>query len=215
VGKLNFIVQYQWEIFIVAEILSLVCLLLFGGVRYLFGKRKQSLLFLFLFLFLLILEAGLAFLIYNETGEISTFQIVITIFIIYACTFGINDFKKLDRWMRIKIGKWRGVDLLTEKDKAIMKKQQDPKYIAKINRYSAIVHLLIFVIVQTSFWLYGLGDFAHFSEYITDFSWIGTEDLEKTPYPNETLYHISMLWGLIFIVDFIWSMSYTIFPAKG
>ncbi|MRI66889.1 hypothetical protein GH885_11150 [Gracilibacillus thailandensis] len=180
-----------------------------------FGKRKHSLFFLFLFLFLLILEAGLAFLIYNETGEISTFQIVITIFVIYACTFGINDFKKLDRWMRIKVGKWRGVDLLTEKDKAIMKKQQDPKYIAKINRYSAIAHLLIFVIVQTGFWLYGLGDFTHFSEYITDFSWIGTEDLEKTPYPNETLYRISMLWGLIFIVDFIWSMSYTIFPAKG
>ncbi|WP_208589587.1 hypothetical protein [Gracilibacillus suaedae] len=69
---MNFIVQYQWEIFIVAEILSLVFILLFGGVRYLFGKRKHSLFFLFLFLFLLILEAGLAFLIYNETGEIST-----------------------------------------------------------------------------------------------------------------------------------------------
>ncbi len=212
---MQFIVQYQWEIFIVAEIISLICLLLFGGVRYLFGKRKQSLFFLFLFLFLLILEAGLAIIIYNETGEISTFQIVITIFVVYACTFGIHDFKKLDRWMRTKIGKWRGVDLLTEKDKSIIKKQKDPKYIAKINRYSAIIHLFVFVVVQIGFWLYGLGDIMHFREYLTDLSWIGTEAIEETPYPNETLYRISMLWGLIFIIDFIWSISYTIFPAKG
>ncbi|MGN8647276.1 hypothetical protein ACTNEO_14830 [Gracilibacillus sp. HCP3S3_G5_1] len=212
---MNFIVQYQWEIFIVAEILSLACLLLFGVVRYLFGKRKQSIIFLFLFLFLLILEAGLAFLIYNETGEISTFQIVITIFVIYACTFGINDFKKLDRWMRTKIGKWRGVDLLSEKDKAIIERQKDPKYIAKINRYSALVHLIIFIVVQIGCWLYGLGDITLFSNYLTDLSWIGTENIEETPYSNETIYQISMVWGLVFIIDFIWSMSYTIFPAKG
>ena len=49
----------------------------------------------------------------------------------YAATFGISDFKKLDRWMRKHIGKWRGVELLADKDISIMGKQKDPKYIAK------------------------------------------------------------------------------------
>ena len=54
--------------------------------------------------------------VYQVTGEISTILIIITIFVLYACTFGIYDFLKLDRWMRRKIGEWRGVELLTEKD---------------------------------------------------------------------------------------------------
>lgn len=211
---MNFLLDYQWEIFILAEILSIVSLLLFGVVRYLFRKRKMSLLFLFLFLVLLILEAALALVIYRETGGISTFQIVIMIFVVYACTFGINDFKKLDRWMKMKIGQWRGVDLLTEKDRRIMARQKDPKYIAKVNRYSAMIHLLIFVVVQAVFWSYGLNGFDEAMNYITDLSWIGTENYQDTPYPNDVIYGISMIWGLVFIIDFIYSWSYTIFPSK-
>ncbi|MFD1609658.1 hypothetical protein [Oceanobacillus luteolus] len=211
---MNFLLDYQWEIFILAEILSIVSLLLFGVVRYLFRKRKMSLLFLFLFLVLLILEAALALVIYRETGEISTFQIVIMIFVVYACTFGINDFKKLDRWMKMKIGQWRGVDLLTEKDRRIMARQKDPKYIAKVNRYSAMIHLLIFVVVQAVFWSYGLNGFDEAMNYITDLSWIGTENYQDTPYPNDVIYGISMIWVLVFIIDFIYSWSYKIFPSK-
>ncbi|MCM3741899.1 hypothetical protein M3210_16725 [Oceanobacillus luteolus] len=211
---MNFLLDYQWEIFILAEILSIVSLLLFGVVRYLFRKRKMSLLFLFLFLVLLILEAALALVIYRETGEISTFQIVIMIFVVYACTFGINDFKKLDRWMKMKIGQWRGVDLLTEKDRRIMARQKDPKYIAKVNRYSAMIHLLIFVVAQAVFWSYGLNGFNEAMNYVSDLSWIGTENYLDTPYPNDVIYGISMIWGLVFIIDFIYSWSYTIFPSK-
>ncbi len=212
--NMNFLVENQWELFIFAEVLSLASLLLFGIVRYGFSKKRLSLNFLFLFLVLLILEGILALLIYRETGEISTFQIVIIIFIVYACTFGINDFKKLDRWMRKKIGNWRGIDLLTDQDRMIMKRQKDPTYIAKVNRYSAFTHLAIFVIVQGAFWHYGLGGLDQAIDYIADLSWIGTENYLETPYPNEFLYGISMVWGIVFIVDFVYSMSYTIFPSK-
>lgn len=47
---MNFLFAYQWELFILAEILSVASLLLFGVVRYVIGKRKMSLLFLLLFL---------------------------------------------------------------------------------------------------------------------------------------------------------------------
>ncbi|KPH70231.1 MULTISPECIES: hypothetical protein [Bacillaceae] len=211
---MDVILEYQWEVFIGIEVLSLVSLLLFGVVRYVFNKQKRSLSFLFLFVLLLFLEAALAVFIYRETGEFSTFQIVITIFVIYACTFGISDFKKLDRWMRLKIGNWRGIELLTEKDKYVMKKQKDPKYIAKKYRYSSMIHFLLFVIAQLIFLSYSLDSMEQAIPYLTDLSWIGTEYVEETPYSNETLYGISMVWGLVFIVDFMYSWSYTIFPAK-
>ncbi|MBU8792488.1 hypothetical protein NSA56_15330 [Oceanobacillus caeni] len=211
---MDVILEYQWEVFIGIEVLSLVSLLLFGVVRYVFNKQKRSLSFLFLFVLLLFLEAALAIFIYRETGEFSTFQIVITIFVIYACTFGISDFKKLDRWMRLKIGNWRGTELLTEKDKYVMKKQKDPKYIAKKYRYSSMIHFLLFVIAQLIFLSYSLDSMEQAIPYLTDLSWIGTEYVEETPYSNETLYGISMVWGLVFIVDFIYSWSYTIFPSK-
>lgn len=212
---MDLLIQYQWQIFILAEILSLVSLVLFGITRYFFNKQKASLIFLIAFLGLFVVEGGLALIIYQATGEISTFQIVIILFILYACTFGINDFKKLDRWMRLKIGNWRRIDLLTEKDKQMMKRQKDPKHIARVNRISALIHLVIFIAAQVIFWGYGLEEFSQLMNYITDLSWIGTENYLETPYPNEMIYNISMVWGIVFIVDFIYSWSYTLFPKSG
>lgn len=215
---MDVIQAYQVEIFVIAEVLSMVSLLLFGVVRYFFDKRSFSLLFLIFFIVLLMLEAILAIVIYQETGEISTFQIVITVFVIYACTFGIFDFMKLDRWMRKKIGGWRGERLLTDKDIEIMNRQKDPRYVAKKYRWSSIVHLIIFVAVHIGVWIYTSGSIDQFLNYITDLSWMnmeGTENVAETPYPNEIIYGFSQLWTLVFIVDFIYSWSYTIFPSNS
>lgn len=62
--------------------------------------------------------------------------------------------------------------------------------------------------------MYGTKDIEEMFSYIRDLSWIETGRFEDSPYPNETIYSIGMLWGLIFIIDFIWSWSYTIFPSK-
>lgn len=211
---MGLLLNYQWEIFIALEIISVLSLLIFGVIRYFFNKQKLSLLFLLLFIILLILEALLGLLIYQETGEISTFLIIISLFVIYACTFGIFDFMKLDRWMRHKIGGWRGIQLLTEKDIRIMDRQKDPKFTAKKYRRSSTVHLIVFVTVQAACWIYGTGATSELLYYLKDLSWIGTENVAETPYANDTIYGISMIWGLIFIIDFIWSWSYTVFPAK-
>jgi len=213
VWRVSFIVDYQWEIFITAEILSIVSLLLFGTFRYFFGRKKFSILFIIAFLLLLGLEALLGIWIYQETGEISTFQIILIIFVLYACTFGIYDFLKLDRWMRKKIGQWRGMELLTEKDYRMMELAKDPKYIARKYRYSAMIHLIIFVIIQSAFWIYGTGSMDELVSYLTDLSWIEAGTAEQSPYRNESLYSIGMLWGIIFIVDFLYSWSYTFFPG--
>lgn len=208
------LLTYQWELFITAEVLSIIMLLLFGVMRYLLNKRKLSRLFISFFLALFLLEAALALFIYRLTGEISTFQIIIIIFLLYACTFGISDFKKLDRWMRLTIGKWRGVSLLTEKDMQIMDRHQDSKYIARKNRLSAIIHLGIFVSVQAGLWIYGLGCTEEIMSYLSDLSWLKGNDYQQSPYASETAFELSRVWGIIFIIDFIYSWSFTIFPKK-
>ncbi|UTR14011.1 hypothetical protein MM221_15555 [Salipaludibacillus sp. LMS25] len=211
---MTFFLDYQWEIFILAEILSLISLLLFGFFRYFLGRKHVSFIFIITFLVLLILEALLGFLIYTHTGEFSTFQIVITLFVIYACTFGIFDFLRLDRWMRRKIGKLRNVELLTEKDYAILERNKNPKYLAKKYRISASVHLLIFLLGQSLLWFIGTSDLTEMVSYLTDYSWIEAGTAANSPYANETMYAIGMLWGVIFIIDFIYSMSYTVFPSE-
>lgn len=211
---LNSLISYQWETFISLEVLSIIALLLFGIVRYFLDKKRVSRLFIGAFLALLFLEAMLALLIYQVTGEISTFQIVIALFLVYACTFGVFDFLKLDRWMRDKIGSWRGIELLTEKDYRIIERNKDPKYLAKKYRRSSLIHLTLFVIVQSIFWMYGTKDFEELIGYLKDLSWIEEGTPEESPYPNEAVYAVGMIWGIVFIIDFIWSWSYTFFPSK-
>lgn len=211
---MTFLNTYQWEIFITLEVASWLCLLLFGLLRYVFDKRQMSIAFIVSFIVLIALEGLVGLLIYQETGVISNFQIIVLIFVAYAATFGISDFKKLDRWMRKHIGKWRGVELLTDKDISIMEKQKDPKYIAKKYRISSIIHLIVFAVAQFTLWTYGTDSVETMVAYAKDLSWIGLEDASQTPYPNETLYGLSLVWGIVFVIDFIYSWSYTIFPAK-
>src|SRR5699024_1950306 len=113
---MQFLLEHQWNIFIGLEVASLIFLLIFLVIRYAFTKQRISGIFLGLFILCIVLESVLAWFIYQETGEIDTFQIVIAIFIVYAFTFGIGDFKKLDRFIKKHVGKWRGIDLLTEED---------------------------------------------------------------------------------------------------
>ena len=212
---MDIIVEYSWELFILAEVLSFISILLFSLFRYFFSKPKLGIVFIFTFLLLLVLEVLLGLYVYSHTGEFSTFLIIITIFVLYACTFGIFDFIRLDRWMRKKIGRLRGVELLTEEDYEIMKRNSNPKYIAKKYRIFSIVHFVIFIIGQSIFWSMGTENFTDMKGYLTDFSWLDNETAEDTPYPNDTLYGIGVIWGIVFIVDFIYSWSYTLFPDKS
>lgn len=211
---MNTLIDYQWELFIIAEVLSVVSLVLFCIVRYFFNKRSLSILFIVAFLVLLIVEAILGLYVYVQTGEVSTFTIIITIFVIYACTFGVFDFIRLDRWMRKKIGKLRGVELLSSKDYEIIKRNSNPAYVAKKYRISSLIHLVVFGIVQTIFWSLGTESIAEMKGYLMDLSWIEEGASENSPYPNDTLFFIGVIWGIVFIVDFIYSWSYTLFPSK-
>ncbi|MGG4034894.1 hypothetical protein ABEV74_14470 [Paenibacillus cisolokensis] len=209
---MGLILEYNWELFILIELLSIGALILFGIFRYFFNKPRLSIMFIFFFLFMVILEGLLGLYVYHQTGEISTFQIVITVFIIYAFTFGIFDFIRLDRWMRRKIGTLRGVELLSDKDYKIIERNNNPKYIAKKYRKSSYIHLFIFVTVQAILWIIGTESIAEIKMYLSDFSWIEKGVAKESPYPNDVTFGISIIWGIVFIADFIYSWSYTLFP---
>lgn len=211
---LQWLIDMQWTVFVTLEVLSFISLIIFGLLRYGFNRKKMSLLAIYSFLLLLIVEALIGILIYQATGEISSFQVIVGIFVIYACTFGIFDFIKLDRWMRKAVGKWRNVELLTEKDYAVMKRQKDPHYLAKKYRLTATVHLFIFIIGQSILWYYGTSSLEEMLMYAKDFSWIESGTAENSPYANDLSYSIGVIWGIVFIVDFIYSLSYTFFPSK-
>jgi len=205
---------YQWEVFIFLEIASWIFLLLFLLLRYAFDRVKIGQIFLLLFLLFIIFEGILAFINYRQTGEIETFQIVVFIFIIYACTFGISDFKKLDRYIKQTVGKWRKVDLLTEKDRAIMEKQQNPKYIARRYRLWWYGHTTAFIIANIVFWqLYG-DKATEFLSYIEDWSWFEEETIHHAPYKHEMVMNIVRLWLVIYVIDTIIAWAYTFVPSK-
>ncbi|MEK4869685.1 hypothetical protein [Niallia sp. FSL W8-1348] len=211
---MDLIIKYNWELFIFIELLSFGSLVLFGIFRYFFDKSRLSIMFIFIFLFMLIIEGALGIYVYSQTGEISTFQIVIIVFIIYACTFGIFDFMKLDRWMRKKIGTLRGIELLSDKDYKIINRNNNPEYIAKKYRLSSFIHLIIFVSVQAIFWRVGTENISEIKMYLSNLSWINKGIAEESPYPNDVTLGIGVIWGIVFIADFIYSWSYTLFPKK-
>ncbi|WP_353625805.1 hypothetical protein [Bacillus sp. JCM 19041] len=180
---IHFIIENAGVLFISMEVVSLLCLLFFGLTRYLLDRWNLSMLFILFFIGITALEAGLAWLLFSRTGEISTLQIIITIFVLYAITFGIQDFKKLDRWMKQKIGKRRGIDLLTEKDRVAIQKQNDPARVARNYRYSSIAHILVFITAQVVFFSLGTDSSEEAFTYLRDWSWLGSE----TGHPSETL----------------------------
>ncbi|MEY8749321.1 hypothetical protein [Alkalicoccobacillus gibsonii] len=211
---MDLLLEYNWELFIAAEVLSVLALLLFGISRYWFIQGRTSYLFIGLFLLLLVLEALLGLYVYQQTGEISTFLIIITLFVLYACTFGIFDFIRLDRWMRSKIGKLRGVELLTDKDYRMIERTKDPKYKAKKYRLSSTIHLIVFFAGQYLLWSWGTSGLDEMISYASDLSWIEDGDFRNSPYQNDAMFAVGTIWGIVFVADFLYSWSYTLFPSS-
>ncbi len=211
---MTFLIENQWAIFITLEVSALICLLLFAVVRYAFTKVRFSYTFLFLFIVMILLEALLAYLVYLETGEFTTFQIVIMIFIIYAGTFGVSDFKRMNRWVKDKVGKWKGIDLLTEKDREIMAYLKDPKVIARRARYWFYAHTVVFISAIYVFWLLYGNDSYSLDYFIVNLEWYGDELLEPQPFTSELITNIVRIWTIVFVVDSIINWSYTLFPSK-
>lgn len=211
---MHFLVEHDWAIFIGLEVCALIFILAFMGTRYLLSRRPLSNVLLGLFLLMMVLEGILAFVVYQATGEISTFQIVVVLFLLYAVTFGVHDFKRLDFSARMKIGKWRKTSLVTEEEVEHMRMLKHPKVVAKKSRMWFYAHTVVFGGALIYMWYaYGSSEY-NWLYFVQNWDWFGDEYLPQ-PFTSELLLQVVRLWLIIYIVDSIINWSYTFFPNKA
>lgn len=202
------LISYQWHIFITLEIISVLSALLFIVLRYGFKKRALSSFFLLLFILPLLLEALLAYTIYQQTGEITSFHIVVGLFVLYACTLGVSDFKKLDRKLRKWIGERRGENLLTERDLYLLAREKDSRYLQKKSIFYFALHTIIFSLFIFIMWSkYGNTHFTFSMQWFSDAKAI-------QPFTSELATNILQVWIVVYIIDSLINLSYIFFPSK-
>lgn len=203
---MDILVNYQWYWFLLLEIISTIGALTFIVIRYKIKNRTLSQLALALFIVPLLLEAGLALLIYQQTKEITTFHIVIMVFLLYACTFGVADFKKIDRMVRIWLGKRAGEDLLTATEHAQLAREKSPQYIRTKSLRNLVIHSVIFVAAVIYMWItFGNTDFTLSLRWVTDSDHI-------QPLTNEVANTVLRVWLIAYSIDSILNLSYILTP---
>lgn len=211
---MHILAEHDWAIFISLEVAALIFLLLFMGSRYLLLRPKLSHTFLMLFLLMMVLEGILVVMVYKVTGEISTFQVVVVLFLLYAVTFGIQDFKKLDFSVRMKIGKWRKTKLVTDEEVERMRALKHPKVVARKSRMWFYAHTVVFGIALIYLWnAYGTNEYS-WLYFVQNIDWFGDETIAQ-PFTSELVGQTIRLWLIIYVVDSIINWSDTFFPTKG
>ena len=208
---IEYILQYKWLFFVLGEIAFWVSLLGFFIVRYALGLEKLSKYFIFIWLMSDAWLLTIGILDYKSTGVFDTFQVVIIIFLLYALTFGRNDMKKLDRWMKRNIKKWKG-EPLDEEDK--QEKLYGLKYAAKQGKEFAL-HIGLYAAVITI-----LSFFNELRSFDIKFTSKNTGDMighmiENGWFIDPTIGKITGIWTLVLIIDAIITISYFIFPKKA
>lgn len=200
------LVTYQWYLFILLEVISTLGALGFIYTRYKIKNRRLSQLLLFVFISPLVLEAVLALVIYQQTKEITSFHIVIILFLLYACTFGVADFKKIDRMVRIWLGKRAGEDLLTPAEHAQLAREKSPQYIRRKSLRNLVIHSIIFTLAVIYMWItFGNQDFS------LNLHWITNSD-HIQPLTNEVANTVLRVWLIAYSIDSILNLSYILTP---
>ncbi|RFU69672.1 hypothetical protein [Bacillus sp. V59.32b] len=206
----EFILEYKWAFFIIGEILFWMSITGFLLLRYLIGLDKLSKYFIFIWLFS---DAWLLFigiLDYTHTGKFDTFQLIIIVFLIYALTFGKNDFKKLDRFIKRNVRKWKGEEPEAEERD---EKLYGMSYFIKELKGLAI-HLVVYTVVLIILaFLLDLRDYEHIV-ISGDFNKTVENIIEKGFFTNPAVGKATGIWTLVLLIDTIITFSYLVFPKK-
>lgn len=204
---ISFLMKYKWSLVIVAEILFFVLLGAFFIMRYWFKKPKIGYVFVVLLILNELFIALIAIYDYVETGKVSSFQVITVLFFIYLISLGKKDFLQLDGFFKRKIAIWGGEPVPELPHKEIHKQELYGTAHAKEERKGWYSHLLIFVIAQFVF--LSMSEFAGWQE----FSLNRIKNMFQI-YKDNKINHANSVWGIILIIDFIWSFSYTFWPKK-
>ena len=209
---MEFILDHKWFFLITAEIIFWVCAIAFLLLRYWFKFDRLSKFIITIFIINDLWIAFLAFSDYQRTGEFSMYQIIIVIFIVYAMTFGKSDFKKLDFFIKRQVAKFKGESLETLQNPI----QHYGLAYAIIEWKQFVGHLFVFVILHVIFFMaFGLSDSL---TTIPKENWFGSwfnKETSTVPFNHEGINQFSRVWLLVLLIDFVITLSYTIFPKKA
>lgn len=206
---LNFLIEYKWGFLISAEVFFWVCAGAFFLARYWFEMSRLGNLFLGLIvaeevlanLFIL----GLGALDYRQAGEITGYQIVAVAFILYALTLGRHDARRLDAYLKRKIAGYKGREIGEIPGAASATSTHSRLDKATRYRREWYEHLTLFAAGQIILFFFG-------ASYPAALLGGGM------PMDPSGLMTASQVWAVIFLVDTVWSLSYTVWPgdeAKG
>ncbi|MBS4208015.1 hypothetical protein [Bacillus sp. FJAT-50079] len=210
INLIEWILDHKWLFFIMGEVLFWGSIIGFISLRYLFRLESLSKYFILIWIFSDLWLFTIGVLDYRRTGEFATFQIIIIIFLLYALTFGRSDMKKLDRWMKRTIKKWKG-EPLDETD--ITEKLYGMAYALKQGKEFAL-HLLLYVGVIIIF------SFFYKIRAINEITnGNGTGDMIENVIKNGWFDHpfigkVTGVWTLVLVIDALITVSYFLFPKK-
>lgn len=208
---MDFILDYKWFFLITAEVVFWVCAIAFLLLRYWFKLKKLSLFVFVIFILNDLWIALLAYLDYQRTGEFSIYQIIIVIIIMYAMTFGKSDFKKLDAFIKRWVAKKRGEPI----DESLQPVKLYGKAYALHEWKQFAGHFVVFIIVHIGFAIaVGLSDSMQETPFNELFGMWFDDENSNFPFNNEGVNKFSQVWLLILAIDFVITLSYTLFPKK-
>ncbi len=210
---IEFTQSFLWELLIVTEIIFWLLIGLFLLFRYVLGWKQFTKWMIPIFILTIVIDIYLGWVDYKMTGEFSIFQFIIIIFVVYALTSGLSDFRRLDAYIQRKVAKWKGQPEPEQSAKLPAKYGREH---ARHERNGWFMHIAMFVLAQVAFFLlFGLREGVALSQFIDpDFyrSWWG--DASLGAYRDITLNQLVQVWFVVLVVDGIISLSYTFSPRK-
>ncbi|MBM7095466.1 hypothetical protein JSY36_06860 [Bacillus sp. H-16] len=211
------IIHYQWELFIATEVIAVLSVAAFVVFRYVAGSPRYARISLYVFVAANLFDVVVAFLVYRHTGELSMFQVVIFIFVMYAITFGRSDFKKLDFWLRTQIDRFARTDLVTSEEREAYEEKRYGK--AQVHRTLKewAMHGGLFVTVQAVFFLVFPSSSVTVAETLTQEGisrWMDAPESYGL-FSEAAINQVALVWGIILIVDTVITLSYVVFPEKS
>ncbi|WP_026691701.1 hypothetical protein [Alteribacter aurantiacus] len=207
------LIHYQWELFIATEVIAIVAIVAFTICRYLLKSNSGTKISLWLFILSNVFDVIVGFFIYRHTGELSTFQVVVFIFVVYAITFGRSDFLKLDYWLRTQIDRYFHTSHVSEDERQRMNEKKNS---GRESLREWGLHVLLFTIVNVSFFLVFPSTQVALTEALQVdglVRWFESPEAFGL-FGEPALNQVVIIWVLILFIDTVVTMSYLLFPDE-
>jgi hypothetical protein len=195
----SLLLENKWFFLIGAEVSFWVLSGAFLVLRYWFGSDRGSLVLLGLIVLDNLFILALGVLDYLSTGEFAVYQIAIAAVLVYGLTFGKGDMKRLDAYLKKRVARWKGQVPSEAPPSSRGGTSSAGHDKARKERQGWYKHLAVFVVGQGV--LFAMGE-----------SWPVAQLVGNVPEELSALMNASRIWCVVFVVDTIWSLSYTVFP---